>query len=142
MPTVLSSRLITWSPILLLMFGAFAAAQPAEEVVHVSVAGDETGDGTPAAPLRSIEQAQAEVRSRIARGLTGDVRIVVHPGTYELAKTLQLNGSDVPVNGSLTISAAQPNTVTVSGGRLVGGWKMTDRNVWTSEKLPDSAECT
>ncbi len=122
------------------MCGTFASAQPAEEVVHVSVAGDETGEGTLAAPLPSLERAQVVVRSRIAKGLTGRVRIIVHPGTYELAKTLQLNGNDVPVNGSLTISAAKPDTVTFSGGRQVGGWTMTDKNVWTSEKLPDSTE--
>jgi hypothetical protein len=140
MPTTLSSRLRTWSSILLLMCSTFASAQPAEEVVHVSVVGDETGAGTLAAPLQSLEQAQVEVRRRIAKGLTGRVRIIVHPGTYELTQTLHLNGNDVPANGSLTISAAKPHTVTFSGGRQVGGWTMTDKNVWTSEKLPDSTK--
>ena len=81
MPIVLIARVRTLLPMLLLLCGTFASAQPAEEVVHVSVAGDESGDGTVAAPLQSIEQAQAVVRDRIAKGWSGNVRIVVHPGT-------------------------------------------------------------
>jgi len=98
MHTVFSFRPRIRIPILLLLCGTWASAQAAEEVVHVSVSGEKSGDGTVAAPLQSLEQAQEEVRRRIAKGLSGNVRIVVHPGTYELAETIQLNGNDVPTN--------------------------------------------
>ncbi len=58
------------------------SAQPAEEVIHVAAGGGKSGDGTAAAPFPSLEQAQAELRHRIASGLSGNVRIILHPGTY------------------------------------------------------------
>jgi hypothetical protein len=79
---------------------AFAAT-----TAHVSPLGNDTNDGSAAAPVASVEKALG----------TGALDIVLHAGTYRLEKPLVLDAG----HSGLTISAAPNETVNLSGGRVL-----------------------
>jgi hypothetical protein len=111
----------------------FAEAGP-ETVFHVAPTGRDSNAGDVAAPFASIERAQQAVREKIAPGLTGNVRVLIHGGTYELGKPLVFTPLDSgTAHYSITYAAVSNETVVVSGGRQITNWTKGDGNVWTAE---------
>jgi hypothetical protein len=73
----------------------------------------------------SLEAARDTVRKAGA----GSHRIVVMPGDYFLATTLELDARD---NG-LTIEAAEPGKARIYGGKLVTGWRRDGEKLWCAD---------
>ena len=90
---------------------------------HVATNGDDTTPGTLEKPFATLERARDAVRvSRAGKPYveaTLEAHIVVHGGTYRLAKTLVLE----PLDSGLVIENAPGERVVLSGGRVVTGWE-------------------
>jgi hypothetical protein len=96
-----------------------ASLAPAAEF-HVSVKGDDSGDGSPSKPFRTISAA-----ARIAR--PGDV-ITVHEGTYRERVTPPRGGeSDAR---RIVYRAAPGEKAVIKGSEVVRDWKRFQGTVW------------
>ena len=92
---------------------------------YVAPTGKDEQAGTKEQPLATLEAARDAARKTEA----GPHRIIVMPGEYFLAKTLELDARD---NG-LTIEAGEGGKVTLYGGTRVTGWQPADDNCWSAE---------
>ena len=93
---------------------------------HVSTAGHEDGDGTPARPMATIAGA-----IRAALSFKGPVRIAVEPGTYREG-ALRITRRDWP----LVIESTGPDQVVVSGSDVWTRWEIRDQTIvtdWTED---------
>ncbi|MFA6543519.1 MAG: right-handed parallel beta-helix repeat-containing protein [Limisphaerales bacterium] len=112
---------------------AFIATAAAAADFHVAPNGNDTNPGTQAKPFATLSAARDAARSAGA----GPHRIVVLPGDFFLAKTLELDARD---NG-LTIEAAESGKVKIYGGKLVTGWRQDGEKFWCAD-LPGVKEGT
>ena len=111
----------------LLASTAFAA----EAELHVATTGKDTNPGTEASPFATLARARDAVRGRIAAGLKSNITVVVHGGRYELAGPLVFGPEDSGTEQhSVTYAAAPGETVVVSGGRRITGWKGHKDKIW------------
>jgi hypothetical protein len=92
---------------------------------HVAPNGDDSNAGTKEKPLATLQAARDAARTAGA----GPHRIIVLPGDYFLAKTLELDARD---NG-LTIETAEPGKATLYGGKLVTGWRPDGEKFWCAD---------
>ena len=92
--------------------------------VFVAPGGQDTNAGTQAAPLASLQKAQAVVRGLAARGRE-PVTVWLQPGTYYVGQSLVFGPEDSGAKDApVTWQAVKEGTVTVSGGtRLHCEWK-------------------
>jgi hypothetical protein len=106
--------------VLLLLVTCGCIAAPAE--FHVSPTGDDNGTGSPERPFATIDAAVAAVRkARSPEGTT----ILVHDGTYALARPIAITATDAAdADLKLTITAAPNSRPLFSGGRKLTGWKV------------------
>ncbi|MDH7570219.1 MAG: hypothetical protein QHJ73_11615, partial [Armatimonadota bacterium] len=120
--------------------GAAAAAAPENAAtLYVAPAGNDAWTGRLSAPnntqtdgpLATLEAARDAARR------TGARRIVLLPGDYFLAKTLELDRRD---NG-LTIEASEAGKVVLYGGTRVTGWRPDGDRFWCAD-LPGVKEGT
>jgi hypothetical protein len=83
-------------------------------------------NGTVANPFRTLDQAQAAVRSRLASGPQGrDIIVNLRGGTYELDTARVFTAADSGKNGhTVTWRAAPGETPVFSGSREVTGWQL------------------
>ncbi|MDP3849048.1 MAG: right-handed parallel beta-helix repeat-containing protein [Luteolibacter sp.] len=95
---------------------------------HVAPGGSDENPGTKEKPLATLHSARDAARAAGA----GPHRIVVLPGEYFLAKTLDLDSRD---NG-LSIEADEAGKVILYGGKQVVGWQRDGANFWRAE-LPE-----
>ena len=102
-----------------------------DEVIQftVSPSGKDTNPGTKQAPFATLEKARDVLRTI---GPAFERRITLRGGTYFLTEPLVLTSKD----GSANWTAAPGETVVISGGRLLTGWKKGDDGVWTTQ-VPD-----
>jgi len=108
-----------------------------EHVFYVAPHGNDTNTGDEADPFISIVQAQQAVREKIAAGLTGNIRVLVRGGVYELGKPLVFTPQDSGTEKfSITYATVSNEMVVVSGGRRIANWTKGDGNIWTAE-LPE-----
>jgi hypothetical protein len=106
-----------------------AAFAPAAEI-HVAPNGDDANPGTAARPVATLTRARDAARAVIAKGLTGDLRVVVHGGTYRLTKPLVLGPQDGGTEEhAVRWREAEGTSPVISGGRMIAGWKQ-DGEVW------------
>jgi hypothetical protein len=100
--------------------------QAQERVIHVSPNGSDSGNAGAAQPVRTMNKAIA-----LARDSAGAARVVLENGRYELAEPITMTERDT--EWPLTIIAAANAKVTISGGRVITGWKNNSHNpnVWT-----------
>ena len=97
-----------------------ADAVPARVTLYVSPAGDDAaGQGTKARPYATPERGLEEARKRKAEGEQKAISIMLSAGTYYLQRPLTLG----PQDSGLTIEGVKGETVVISGGRRVTGWK-------------------
>lgn len=90
-------------------------AAPAERVLHVArEAGDDAGDGSEAAPFRTLSRALEQVRAerQAAGGASGRWRVLAAAGTYDAAagETFPL-----PLPGGVTLQGAGAGVTVVAG---------------------------
>jgi hypothetical protein len=89
--------------------------------LFVSPTGSDTGDGSAAAPLQTLERARDEVRARVASGLPeGGIVVWLRGGTYERASSLVLGASDSGSAGKRVVWRGYPGETV----RLIGGRKL------------------
>ena len=117
--------------LLLPCFSAFAENEPAVQwELFVSPSGSDDGDGTKEHPYRTIERAQAEVRTMNSQ-MTGDIVVNLLPGRYELSETIEFTAEDSGSNHYDVIYRGSGDDTTLSGGKTVSGWKESENGIWT-----------
>lgn len=101
----------------------FAASLAVALEIHVAPTGNDTiGTGSAGAPFASIVEAQTEVRERIAAGLSEDISVVLHDGTYRVTEPLLFTPRDCAPSYTITWQAANSGQAIASGGFEVSGW--------------------
>ena len=98
----------------------------------VSVAGDDSADGTSGQPFKTLERARIAVRDA-----TGDVTVHLRRGVHTLTAPLRLAVEDSGRDGRITYQAYGYGTddcesVQISGGRQITDWRVKD-GVWLAE---------
>src|SRR5258706_14884667 len=105
--------------------------------LYVSPHGNDAGGGTAEEPFFTLARAREVIGKLTAGGLTTDVRVVIHGGTYCLDQPLVLgpkfSGTE---QHSITFAAFPGETPVISAGRQVTGWTKGTGQVWTVF-LPD-----
>ncbi|MFM7411866.1 MAG: right-handed parallel beta-helix repeat-containing protein [Planctomycetota bacterium] len=122
---------------LLLGCGAVGAEQSRDHLghpdFHVAVDGSDDNAGTAAAPFATLPRARDAVRARIRMGLTRDVVVEVHGGTYRIAEPLIFGPEDSGTPEFAIIYAATPGeTVVLDGGCEIDGWTRGPGPLWTA----------
>src|SRR6266508_1344460 len=111
---------------------AFAAALAA---VFVAPSGNDANAGTSRSqPVRTLGRAQQLVRG-LNQNMTGDIRVELANGVYQLASTLTLTAADSGTGGHNVIwTAASGARPVISGGVPITGWQRVDtaRNIWSA----------
>ena len=79
---------------------------------------DDGADG----PVRTIERAMEEVRTRRRAGTLGDCTVWLRGGRYELSEPLVFG----PDDGNVTYAAYPGEDPVISGGRELDGWERTE----------------
>ncbi len=123
---------------------AFAAALllsavpvPAAEL-YVALDGNDANSGAKEAPFRSIERARQAVREQVAAQPRSSVLVLLRGGVYELAQPLTFGPEDSGTETCAVTYAAYPGeTVVLSGGQRIAGWKRAEGNRWTAD-VPDA----
>ncbi len=127
--------------LLLVLTAITACAAPGQ--VHVSTQGDDANPGTSDLPCKTLHRAQTIVRAQIAQGYNRPIDIVIHPGTYELAKPLLLEPQDSgTVDAPITWRAADQDDrpILSAGSRIKGQWQPGDRpGLWFVD-LPETRQ--
>lgn len=97
------------------------AAVMADQEIHVSLQGDDTGTGTLESPLKTLAAARDLARLRRQTADPSEsFRIVIHGGEYHLPTALTLTAEDSgTAEGPTTWTAATGETVRLSGGAVV-----------------------
>ena len=98
---------------------------------HVSPAGTDTNPGTSVKPFATLERARDAVRQSKIGNPESKIEVVVHGGTYELARPFELTAADSgSAKAPVVYRARKGGTARISGGRTVTGWKpVTDAAV-------------
>ena len=109
-----------------------AAEPPVAGQFFVSPAGNDANPGTHTKPFASVTRARDAVRQVIAFGLRGDVTVLLNQGVYELSEPLFFGPVDSGSEQFAITYAAQPGeTVILSGGKKISGWKRSEGGIWT-----------
>jgi hypothetical protein len=120
-----------------------ARAAPAQtQHLYVAPWGDDAWPGTLDRPFATPQRAQRAVRAQTGR-MTADIVVNLRGGTYALAAPLRLSddAGDSGRNGYQVIyqaygyGTASQEAVTVSGGRIVSGWRPDQRQegLWRAD---------
>jgi hypothetical protein len=132
---------------------ALAAPQSGEPLVlHVSPAGRDVWSGrsaTPAAdgkdgPFATPQRAIDAVAAYRRGGGDADATVWLHGGTYPLTTPLRIAPECTTTKARLLLAAAADGQPVLSGGKLVTGWQVGDRDgrpLWTAELGAASAAC-
>jgi len=99
---------------------------PENKSLHVSVNGNDTGDGSPAKPFKTIQAAANAA-------MPGDV-VTVHAGTYREQITPPRGGNSDQER--IVYQAADGEKVEIKGSEIISGWKKRDNDTWTV-KIPN-----
>jgi hypothetical protein len=120
--------------------GISSPPSPAAIVFYVAPDGDDSWSGTQKdavrddGPFASLQRAQMAVREKVAEGTSEDITVFLRGGRYEIEQPLIFTTRD---SGSETVSvnwSAYPGELPViSGGKVVGGWKKTEGDLWKAD---------
>ena len=90
---------------------------------------------SPQGPLKTLADARDAVRKlRRARPGGGPIVVTIHGGTYFLDEPLRLGPGDSGSAAAPVIyQAAAGESVTLSGGRRIGGWRRRDGGLWVAD---------
>ena len=121
------------SILLLIVSSPSFAAAPAAVEFFVAPNGSDASPGTREKPFATIAKARDAVRPLIAAGLKSPVNVYLREGTYRLNEPLAFGPAGLGDEKFAVTYAAQPGeTVVISGGRPISGWKRGDGEVWTA----------
>jgi hypothetical protein len=91
--------------------------------LYVSPSGNDSNNGTVSQPLRTITKAQEIVRS-IRGGMTGDIKVILRGGTYEINAPISFTSNDSGKDSHMVRYEAYPGEVPVlSGGKAITNWQ-------------------
>ena len=125
------SMLTTVAFLVTLSLAAWAEAQSTRTEFFVALAGSDTNSGTKDQPFATIAKARDAVRQLIAAGLKSDITVHLRDGTYRLSQTLSFGPEDSGnEQHSISYAAFPGETVVISGGRPISGWKKGPGEVW------------
>lgn len=100
---------------------------------HVAVDGSDANPGSASAPFATLAGARAAVRRMIRHGLTKDVVVEIHGGTYSITDPLSFGPEDSgTAEHAIVYTAASGERVVIDGGRRIGGWTKGPGQVWTT----------
>jgi hypothetical protein len=123
-----------------LCVSAIAQKQPKDAaIVAVSPSGNDSAAGTADAPFRTLERAQAAVRSLNAQH---DVIVQLADGVYRLSQPLRFAAADGGRNGhTVTWQAAPGAHPVLSGAVRMTGWRLYDKskNIYVADTPPGLA---
>lgn len=109
---------------------------------HAAVTGSDANPGTPAQPFATITRARDAVRSLITAGLTDDVHVIIHGGTYRITEPIVFGVEDSGTdNIAIHYEAANCETPNISGGRIIQGLSANPDGTW-SAMIPEVAAGT
>jgi hypothetical protein len=103
--------------------------------VYVSPTGDDANAGTQAAPVRTLQRAQALVQG-LNQNMTADVTVVLEDGYYRLTSPLALGPADSGTNGHNVVWTADTGTRPVLVGSVqVTGWTQMSAGspIWVAQ---------
>ncbi len=110
----------------------------AQHEFHVAPDGDDDSAGSVDAPFRTLERAQRAVRE-VNQGMTQDIHVYLHEGTYRLDETLTFKPGDSGFNGFAVVYRNVPGErAVVSGGSVVSNWRLHDaeKGIWVAPAPP------
>ncbi len=117
----------------LIAISLLQVGQPLALEFHVSPKGSDTAAGTAQAPFATIERAKEAVHDAVARGLTGNLDVIIQHGTYELAEPLLFTPDDGGTERfRVRYVAAEGARVVLSGGSRIDGWRKGPGEVSTT----------
>jgi hypothetical protein len=112
--TVLAAGMVAGVP------ASRAAADPV--AFYVSPSGAAGNPGTEAAPVQTVQQAQALVRG-VNQDMTGDVTVYLESGFYRMTSPLTLTPADSGMNGHNVVWTNAPGARPVLAGSVqITGW--------------------
>lgn len=138
---MLPTRIISKLWVALALFSALAWSQAnidegqETSTLYVdTVKGSDSNPGTQQLPFKTIAVGAAAATTNNQAGI--GTKVVVNPGTYRESVTMMHSGKSTSL--PITIQAAQPGTVIVSGADIVGGWKQNGgssiyTNTWANK---------
>jgi hypothetical protein len=86
--------------------------------------GADSNPGSSALPMKTISRAATQAFENYLRDISTSV--VIAPGTYR--ERISFGAAATHANATISIQAAEPGSVIVSGADVWTGWKSTDRN--------------
>ncbi len=91
-------------------------------------------------PLSTILAAQERVREEVAKGLTGNLKVLIRSGTYYLPEGLELTPQDSGTKQYSVTFAAYPNeNATLVGGIRLHNWTNHHGGIWKTA-IPDGCQ--
>ncbi|MCL5097961.1 MAG: right-handed parallel beta-helix repeat-containing protein [Candidatus Omnitrophica bacterium] len=112
---------------------AFPQPPFAQADFYVAPDGLDSNPGTASAPFATLAKARDAVRDRIAEGLTNDILVAIRGGTYQQPRKLVFGPEDSgTAKYSITYGAMPGETVIISGGLRLTGWKRGFGEIWTT----------
>ena len=103
--------------------------------VYVSPAGDDRNSGTPAAPVRTPQRAQALIQG-MNQNMSGDLTVVLEDGFYRLTSPLALGPADSGTNGHNVVWTADTGARPVLAGSVqITGWRRLSSTspIWVAQ---------
>lgn len=101
---------------------------------YIAPNGKDTNPGTAGAPFATLARARDAVRKKVALGLTGNVTVLIHGGIYQQTETVTFGPEDSGTDKfSITYVASPGETVLLTGGKKITGWKKGTSAIWTAE---------
>jgi hypothetical protein len=120
--------------LIVLCFCMLSACTASPYQIHVATDGSDHHPGTFEQPIQTLHQAQARVREFRRHRPDRSVSIVIHPGTYELWRPLQLTPEDSgSADAPVTWRARHPNRKPIlsAGLTIQGKWRPSEKpGIW------------
>lgn len=118
--------------VLLLVLGVPAVGEAVE--LHVAPGGDDGAGGAVDQPLGSLAGARDTLRKKFPDGVTENVTVIVHGGTYRISEPITFTPRDGGAeNVTVTYRAADgANKPIISGGRPITGWRDNGDGTWSA----------
>lgn len=121
----------------LILLGPGSALLCATEISrYVSPTGSDQASGSAQSPWATPQHALNQAVEIAGQFPKAKVQVVLHAGTYRITEPLSIHPKHVPLQGSLTVRAANGEQAVISGGRVVSGWTVQEDGTWSVE-LPE-----
>ncbi len=123
---------------LTILDGNYVQAADTALEIHAAPNGNDANPGTATRPLATIEAARLHAR-KLARQISeGQVRVVIHGGTYRIEEPIVFTAEDGGTETvSITYAAASGQRPVISGGRAIADLKAAADGTWVAE-IPEA----